>query len=277
MAGSSPSSRTRRTWSEVTATASGTCSSDNRVTGQTFRVSAAQANGASGAPALSEDGRYLAFQSAADNIAGEDTNGVSDVFLADLTTAAVTRVSVGAAGLQGNHASYRTSISADGRLVGFVSEASNLVAADTNDLADLFVRDLTEPPPGPGPGPGPRPGPGPGVRGPWISLVGKRLPVRAGRFGITVRCRDRAGCRGRIRVRGVGLLRRGRSRRRVVLTASATFSVRANTSRRVTLRLSPRNAGLLRRLHRLRAVVTATGKDGASLSRKVTARVVLQA
>jgi Tol biopolymer transport system component len=55
----------------------------------------------------------------------------------------VTRqVSVDAAGHGGNELSRDAAISADGRFVAFVSGASNLVPDDTNNAADVFVRDL---------------------------------------------------------------------------------------------------------------------------------------
>lgn len=97
--------------------------------------------GASVNPSISPDGRYVAFQSsAADHLPG-DTNGVSDAFVRDRVLGTTVRVSVSATGLQGNGPSYRTSISFDGRYVAFVSEASNLVLADTNGFGDIFVHD----------------------------------------------------------------------------------------------------------------------------------------
>ncbi len=65
-----------------------------------------------------------------------------DVFVRDLQTGAITRVSTGANGNEGNDRSYAPSISADGRYVAFVSDASDLVPGDTNGATDVFVRDL---------------------------------------------------------------------------------------------------------------------------------------
>src|SRR4029077_12403300 len=76
------------------------------------------------------------------NLVGGDTNGVRDVFVRDLVTGTTTRVSVGAGGAQANGASSNARISADGRFVVFTSLASNLVAGDTNGVADVFERDL---------------------------------------------------------------------------------------------------------------------------------------
>jgi hypothetical protein len=76
-------------------------------------------------------------------LVGGDTNRKFDVFVHDRRTAATERVSVGSAGEEANDGSGQpseTSISADGRFVAFASRASNLVAGDTNDLQDAFVR-----------------------------------------------------------------------------------------------------------------------------------------
>ncbi|MBP2235274.1 hypothetical protein J2Z31_001766 [Sinorhizobium kostiense] len=92
-------------------------------------------------PSISANGRYVAFESGSNLVAG-DTNGVSDVFVRDLQLGTTTRVSVDSAGSEANHRSSGSSISADGRYVAFVSSADNLVASDTNGQDDVFVRDL---------------------------------------------------------------------------------------------------------------------------------------
>ena len=91
-------------------------------------------------PTLSADGRYVAFESVADLVAG-DTNGVPDAFVRDRATGVTRRVSVGPGGVQSDGPSDFPEISADGRHVAFRSAASNLVEADTNHLEDVFVRD----------------------------------------------------------------------------------------------------------------------------------------
>jgi Tol biopolymer transport system component len=102
----------------------------------------AQANGASTRPALSGDGRVVAFQSLASNLVAHDTNAVLDVFARDLATHLTERVDVptGTRG-QARQRSFAVSISADGRDVGFTSAAANLVSGDTNGHYDAFVRD----------------------------------------------------------------------------------------------------------------------------------------
>jgi Tol biopolymer transport system component len=97
--------------------------------------------GGSIAPALSADGRYIAFDSSATNLVAGDTNGKRDVFVYDRTTRQTTMVSVSSDGTPGNGDSMSASISADGRYVAFLSQATNLVTGDTNGLADVFVHD----------------------------------------------------------------------------------------------------------------------------------------
>jgi Tol biopolymer transport system component len=122
-------------------------------TGTTRRVSVTttgeQANGDSEDPAISADGRYVAFTSSASTLAPGDTNGLDDVYVRDRTGGTTERVSVGAAGELPNRGegqfaglgSRLASISADGSRVAFGSTGSNLVPGDTNQAEDIFVRD----------------------------------------------------------------------------------------------------------------------------------------
>ena len=104
-------------------------------------VDGGEADGASFTPAISADGRWVAFASSASTLVAGDTNGTEDVFVYDRIGRTTERVSVSAAGEQGNGDSYGPAISADGRYVAFTSSASNLAAGDTNDELDIFVRD----------------------------------------------------------------------------------------------------------------------------------------
>jgi len=97
-----------------------------------------QAAGESGSPSVNTDGSKVAFQSAAANLVAGDTNNAVDVFVRSDATSTTIRVSVGAGGAQADGASTRPAISADGRFVAFVSEATNLVAGDTNGAPDVF-------------------------------------------------------------------------------------------------------------------------------------------
>ena len=115
------------------------------LTGTTTRVSlgpgGVQANRNSGGAAISPEGRFVAFYSAAGNVVPGDTNGREDVFVHDRYTGHTTRVSLGPGGAEGNGASVGASISVGGRFVAFDSDSSNLVAGDTNNQWDVFVRD----------------------------------------------------------------------------------------------------------------------------------------
>ncbi len=102
----------------------------------------AQSNGYSDQPRFSADGRYVVFQSYASNLVAGDSNGTGDVFVKDLQSGAIQRVSTDAAGAQGNSDSGYAQFSADGRTVVFQSLASNLVAGDSNGASDIFVKDL---------------------------------------------------------------------------------------------------------------------------------------
>lgn len=118
----------------------------DRAVGVTMLVSAsstgAQANQDCISASVSGDGRYIAFESSASNLVPGDINNVADIFVHDSWTHQTTAVSVTPAGVTGNQVCRYTSISHDGRYVAFQSSASDLVAGDTNGVADIFVRDL---------------------------------------------------------------------------------------------------------------------------------------
>jgi len=105
--------------------------------------SGGQANGSSFRPSLSSDGRLVVFESNATNLAsGAITPGVTNIFLRNTQTGTTTLVSKDSGGTAGNGDSTQARISADGRYVTFASNASNLVAGDTNGTRDIFRHDL---------------------------------------------------------------------------------------------------------------------------------------
>jgi Tol biopolymer transport system component len=103
-------------------------------------------DGDSNLPVISDDGRLVGFDSRAANLAGDDTDGYLDVFVRDLvanTTTLVSRAS-GAAGAKANHplGSLIPAIAGNGEAVAFLSTASNLSPADTDNATDVYVREL---------------------------------------------------------------------------------------------------------------------------------------
>ncbi len=122
----------------------------DRLAGAAVRVSVAasgaQGNGGSGSPSVSGDGMHVAFTSSASNLVAGDTNGRSDAFVHDRASgdgpARTTRVTVATDGTQGDaHVGWMLAMTPDARFVTYYSEATNLVAGDTNGQADVFVHD----------------------------------------------------------------------------------------------------------------------------------------
>lgn len=115
----------------------------DRDTGDTRRVSVAsdgtQADGDSRTPAISADGRVVAFVSTATNFVEADLRGVEQVFVHEVETGMTHLVSVSSGGQPANGTSFLPDLSADGSVVAFKSEGFNLVPADTNGVPDVFV------------------------------------------------------------------------------------------------------------------------------------------
>ncbi len=101
----------------------------------------AQGDAGSDYPSISADGRYVAFSSDATNLVSGDLNGRTDIFVRDLQSGTTERVSVDAAGGEGDRPAGRASVTSDGRYVTFNSFATNLVPGDTNSASDVFVFD----------------------------------------------------------------------------------------------------------------------------------------
>ena len=131
-------------------------------TGETIRVSVPniadqgtlgpEANNNSRSPKLSADGKFIVFESDATNLVLGDTNNscdlnfdltfdenCTDIFLYEIGTGVLTRLSVDSNGVEGNGACIDPSISNDGLYVAFECNATNLVAGDTNGKYDIFV------------------------------------------------------------------------------------------------------------------------------------------
>lgn len=112
----------------VSTTSGGTIGNDNSVNART-----------------SSDGRFVVFTSSATNLVGSDSNAKDDVFVKNLQSGALDRVSTSTGGTQGNNTSHTSTISNDGSVVSFNSQATNLVASDTNGAyADVFIATLDD-------------------------------------------------------------------------------------------------------------------------------------
>ncbi|MBI3774634.1 MAG: PD40 domain-containing protein [Gammaproteobacteria bacterium] len=104
-------------------------------------VGGAETNGDSKAPAISQDGRYIAFESQATNLVTNDIGGWQDIFVYDRVTATTVRVSVSSSGVEANNHCLHAALSGDGRFVAFISAASTLTSDDANSLSDVFLHD----------------------------------------------------------------------------------------------------------------------------------------
>ena len=117
----------------------------SRANGETERVSVDsfgnQANDLSSGPGISGDGRFVAFVSFASNLVPDDANLFSDVYVFDRAIRAIARVTVGLGGSEPNAGvpDFPPRVSADGRWIGFASNASNLVPNDINNATDAFL------------------------------------------------------------------------------------------------------------------------------------------
>jgi Tol biopolymer transport system component len=103
----------------------------------------AAGNAGSLSPVVSDNGRYVAFESEASNLVFNDTNDADDVFVRDRMLGTTSLVSRVPGGVIGNDKSVDASISADGRYVAFATFATNFKAGDLNGDLDVYVLDRT--------------------------------------------------------------------------------------------------------------------------------------
>jgi Tol biopolymer transport system component len=124
----------------------------DRVLGITTLVSRATGTGGASAdddalrPSVSDDGRFIAFESPANNLSTEDNNIIPNIFVRDVVAGTTVLVSRGdgAAGAGGDGTSSKPSMSADGTRVAFQSVADNLTNDDVALTEDIYLRDLAE-------------------------------------------------------------------------------------------------------------------------------------
>jgi Tol biopolymer transport system component len=113
------------------------------------RVDGGEPNGPTYLPAISGDGRYVAFVSDATDLVSGDKNRVPDIYLYDRETSMTSLISRSATGGTPNGGSTNPAISGSGRFIAFQSEASDLVCArrcmparrDINLVWDVFLLD----------------------------------------------------------------------------------------------------------------------------------------
>jgi Tol biopolymer transport system component len=255
----------------------------------------AAGDGNSTLPAISADGRYVAFGSTAGNLSDAD-GPVSDVFVRDLqtgTTTLVSRQSAAAGGAGADSVSANASISADGRYVGFDSSANNLSAVDDDGFRNAFMRDVLGVPPV-APPPPPVDGSSPVLSS--VSMSRKRFRAarassraaarRRARVGTTFRwslsedARTSVGFERGLRGRRVGRrclrLRRGvRIRRRCTRWRSAGLLVLPGTAGANSAFFNGRVAGRALRPGRYRATLQSADAAGnRSAARRVGFRIV---
>ena len=117
----------------------------DRLLGTTTRITVSTlgdvSDGDSHAGYLSADGRFATYVSLATNLVPGDANGVQDVFVHELATGTTTRASVSSTGVEGDAWSHGAGISADGRFVLVMSDATNLVPNDAGGFRDVFLHD----------------------------------------------------------------------------------------------------------------------------------------
>ena len=119
----------------------------DRNTGITKLISSAangeEGNGDSYAPAISGDGKSVAFESYSSNLILNDKNGLRDIFVWHSNTNKIERVSIGEEGKEANAESYEPSVSGDGNLIAFTSTASNISETEKGiSNNNVFLRDM---------------------------------------------------------------------------------------------------------------------------------------
>jgi Tol biopolymer transport system component len=107
----------------------------------------AQANGSSGLPSVSEDGRFVAFGSSATNLVPGVTTDATRIYLHDRLTGVTRLVTRTFDGNPPDFGSGQPVLSGDARVIAMQSLASNLVPDDTNEVTDIFTQRISTAPP----------------------------------------------------------------------------------------------------------------------------------
>jgi hypothetical protein len=102
------------------------------------------ANNASFSPAISDNGRFVVFQSAATNLSSITTGGILQVYIKDLTDGSIELVSRNINGTAGNATATNAVVSNDGRYVAFQSGATNLSTLSNNGAVQIYLKDMAD-------------------------------------------------------------------------------------------------------------------------------------
>ncbi len=116
--------------------------STNTISRVSVNSSGVAANSKSSDPSINGDGRYIAFMSLADNLVSNDLNATGDIFVRDTLSNTTSLVSSNSSAVQANGYSLEPAISKDGKFVAFYSHATNLTSLDTQDKAQVYVKNL---------------------------------------------------------------------------------------------------------------------------------------
>jgi hypothetical protein len=232
-------------------------------------------------PVISADGRYVAFQSTADNLSSDDdsTPGLSDIYVRDLqaeTTTLVSRQSAADGGLGASAFGANPTISADGRYVGFESKADNLSAVDSDGITDVFVYDYLGDAVVPDPTPQPPPEPPPAIdtTPPGLSESSADSPQKLGKaLNLTVVSDEDASvtATGTASTKGTA-----HKRAKTLKFKAVTAQVTAEAPAALKLKPSKRTARKLRAARRGKATITIAATDAANNSATRTLKVKLR-
>lgn len=107
--------------------------------------SGVEGNGISSDPSVCDNGQIVSFTSASNNLVPGDVNGERDIFLYDTIQNSMTVASINNSGAWGNGRAHKSFLSADCSILAHASDATNLVANDTNNARDLFTAEVVTP------------------------------------------------------------------------------------------------------------------------------------
>ncbi|BAQ63741.1 Calx-beta domain-containing protein [Geminocystis sp. NIES-3709] len=97
------------------------------------------ANASSINPIISDNGRYIAYESVASDLVSVDSNGVRDIFVYDIQLGTNKLISLRPNGVQTTADSRNATISDNGEFIAFESNDASLVSSDNNNLTDIFI------------------------------------------------------------------------------------------------------------------------------------------